>query len=117
MKAGKLDREITILHFAESTTQDPLYGTVIVTEWLPLATVWAEVQDMLPSRGERLVEGINIARRPCRVRMRYRNDITSAMRIRIGTRELRIIAGPAELGRREGLEFMAEELSTEGQEP
>ena len=28
-----------------------------------------------------------------------------------------IIAGPAELGRHEGLEFVAEELTTEGQEP
>lgn len=114
MDAGTLDRRVTILTRAE--TVDQTYGTQTVT-WTPLATVWANVRDMVPSRGERLADGVEIANRPCRVRMRYRADVTSAMRLQIGGRQLRIITQPAELGRREGLELIAEELTTEGQEP
>lgn len=114
MDAGTLDRRVTILTRAE--TVDPTYGTQTVT-WTPLATVWANVRDMVPSRGERLADGVEIANRPCRVRMRYRADVTSAMRLQIGSRQLRIITQPAELGRREGIELIAEELTTEGQEP
>lgn len=114
MDAGTLDRRVTIL--ARSETIDPVYGTKAVS-WSELATVWANVKDMIPSRGERLADGVEIANRPCRVRMRYRSDITSAMRLQIGGRQLRIITQPAELGRREGLELLAEELTTEGQEP
>ncbi len=36
------------------------------------------------------------------------------MRFLIGNRIMQIIAGPAELGRREGLEFMVEEYSPAG---
>lgn len=114
MKAGRLDRRITIL--SKTTTLEPPYNTPLET-WSDLATVWAEVQDMLPSRAERIADGINIARRPARIRMRFRTDIDSTMRIDLDGRQMRIVAGPIELGRREGLEMIAEELSTEGQEP
>jgi SPP1 family predicted phage head-tail adaptor len=115
MEAGRLNRRITILH-RTIVRYDPPYNTPVY-EWTELASVWAEVQDMLPSRAERIADGINIARRPARVRMRFRTDIDSTMRISVDGREMRIVAGPVELGRREGLELMAEELSTEGQEP
>lgn len=84
--------------------------------WELVAEVWAEVQDMLPSRsyGERLTDGINLASRPTRVRMRYRTDVTPDMRFVVGARILQIIAGPAELGWREGLEFVAEDYSAAG---
>lgn len=114
MDAGTLDRRVTILTRTEAV--DPVYGTKAVT-WTPLATVWANVRDMIPSRGERLADGVEIANRPCRVRMRYRSDVTSAMRLEYQGRQLRIITQPAELGRRDGLELIAEELTTEGQEP
>lgn len=113
MNAGKLNRRVTILRRIE--VQDTTYGGFVAT-WSTLATVWAEVQDMLPSRAERMAEGVEIARRPCRVRMRYRSDVTSAMRLRIDGREYRIVGGPAELGQREGIEFVAEHLTTEGSE-
>lgn len=115
MKAGRLNRQITIQH-KTGVTRDPVYNT-LVEKWDELATVWAEVQDMLPSRAERIADGINIARRPARIRMRFRTDIDSTMRISLDGREMRIVAGPVELGRREGLELIAEGLSTEGQEP
>ena len=114
MDAGKLDRRITIMQ--RSTTQESVYGTQSVA-WVPLATVWADVQDMLPSRAERVAEGVNIAMRPCRVRIRYRDDVTAAMRMTYAGRTYQILSQPAELEGREGLEFTAEQLSTQGQEP
>lgn len=116
-----MNREVVIQRRTE--TQDPIYGTAIVT-WADLATIWAEVQDVLPSRAERVAEGIDIARRPARVRMLYRDDVTTDMRLKVlgrggnePDRLLQIIAGPAELGFRERIELMAEELSSGGQEP
>ena len=111
MITGKRDRKIVIEHRAE--TQDDTYGTPVVS-WVPFATVWAEVQDMLPSRGDRVVEGVSITQRPARIRMLYRDGITSDMRIRYGSRLLKIVAGPAELGRREALEIVAEEFTPQG---
>jgi len=121
MNIGAMNREVVIQRRTE--TQDPIYGTAIVT-WADLATVWAEVQDILPSRAERVAEGIDIARRPARVRMLYRDDVTTDMRFKVlgrggseADRVMQIIAGPAELGFRERVEFVAEELTTGGQEP
>lgn len=114
LKAGDLDRRITIEQ--RSVSQDATYGTATLA-WTTLATVWAQVRDVLPSRSEQVADNVSLARRPSRIRIRYRSDITSDMRIDYGGRKLRIIAGPAEIGRREGLELMAEQWSTEGDAP
>jgi len=82
--------------------------------WKLVAECWANVQDALPSRGDRLGEGINIASRPARVRIRYRDGVTSAMRIVMGDRVMQIVTQPAELGRREALEFMVEDYLPAG---
>lgn len=111
MDAGKLNRRVTIRKSTE--TKDAKFNTPVLT-WSDHATVWAEVQDVLPSRGEKLADGINIAAQPCRVRMRWRGDVTSAMRLKIDGREYRIIAGPAAIQNRTGIELMCEALSTEG---
>lgn len=115
------NREVVIQRRTES--QEGVYGTAVVS-WSDLATVWAEVQDILPSRAERIADGINIAARPARVRMLYRDDVTTDMRFKLpgrggneGDRYLRIISGPAEMGFREKVEFMAEELTSEGTPP
>lgn len=114
MIAGKLDRRIT---FEErQTTQDATYGTQMVT-WADVVTVWAQVQDILPSRAEGVESNINMSRRPCRVRIRFREDLDSTMRIDFNGRKLRIVSGPVEMGRREALEFVAEEMTTEGVAP
>jgi SPP1 family predicted phage head-tail adaptor len=112
--ADKLDRRITILE--RLVTKDPLYRTDVVT-WGPGATVCAEVQDMLPSHADRVAEGISLASRPALVRIRWRDDVSQANRIEIDGKQMRIVSGPAMVGRREGLEIMVEELTTEGQEP
>ena len=114
ISASDLDTRITFE--ARTEVQESAYGTMTVT-WATHKTVWAQVMEMLPSRAENVTDNISMARRPCRIRTRYRSDLDSTMRIDIGGRKLRIISGPAEIGRREGLEFMAEELSTEGTAP
>ena len=112
--AGSLDRRITFE--ARQEAQSGPYNRVAVT-WVPQATVWAQVQDVLPSKAESVDNSLSMANRPCRIRIRWREDITGTMRIDYEGRKLRIISGPVELGRREGMELMAEELSTEGVAP
>jgi SPP1 family predicted phage head-tail adaptor len=114
MIAGKLDRRVTIL--VRSDEKDPVYGTKTPV-WLDQVTVAAEVLDLLPSKGDQAAGEMSLARRPARIRMRWRDDVTQANRVRIDGRDMRIVAGPAMLGRRDGLEIMVEELSTEGQQP
>lgn len=112
--ASKLDTRIRIER--KVVTPDPLYGTETVT-WTEFATVWAEVQDVLPSRAERLADSIVIANRPARIRMRHLAGITADMRVIIGTRILQIVSGPADIGRREGIEIITEEHSSDGAAP
>ena len=75
------------------------------------AQVWAT----LPSNAERNGQAINLSEKPARVRMRYTRGITSDMRI-IVHNEVdtihQISAGPAEIGRREWIEFMVKEFSS-----
>ncbi len=78
---------------------------------------WAQVRGDLPGRSESVADGIALNQRTCRVRCRYRDDVTSAMRVKHGDRVLAIIAGPEMLGRREGLEMKCQDYSTEGEAP
>lgn len=112
MKAGDLDRKVKIL--SEVEVIDETYGSAVTSDWVEVATVWAQVQDILPSRAGRVAQEISIERRPSRIRMRYRTDVTMANRIEFEGQQMRIVAGPAEIGRREGIELIAEHISTEG---
>jgi head-tail adaptor len=124
MRPGRFDTPVTIR--VNTPTREGRYKTR-TNAWSDGPTVLAEVEDILPSRADRVGDEISLTRRPARVRMHYRTDVTQANRLKIGKppaageednrREVRIVSGPAELGRRQGLEFMVEELSTEGQEP
>jgi head-tail adaptor len=80
--------------------------------------VSAEIVDELPSRDERIANGMKSASRRSRLRLRYRTDITSGMRFvettdDVDGRILDIVGGPARLGR-ELIEFMVEEYSPAG---
>lgn len=110
MNARKYDRRIQI----ERPAPDTSFAGAGAGQWSSVGGAWANVQDMLPSRSERLANGINVSARPARVRMRYRTDITPDMRFVMGERIMQIVAGPAELGRREAIEFMVEDYSTSG---
>ena len=115
MKAGQLDRRITIE--VKTTTVDSEYGTETVAWTTFAARISAQVQDVLPSKSESAADGLVIATRPARIRIRYVKNITSDMRLILHgatDRTMQIIAGPAELGRREGIELMAVEYSTQG---
>lgn len=114
LTAGRRNRLITFE--ARTGTQDATYGTRSYG-WADHAQEWAEVQDILPSRGENFADGLEIQRRPTRIRTLYRDDITSDMRVKVGDRTLEIIAGPVELGNREGLEMVCEDYSSEGDAP
>jgi len=91
--------------------------------WQEVGTVWAQVRDTLPSRSETTEDGLPMATGTARVRMRYRIGITSDMRLLVGRivdgkwvtdRTMQIVGGPAEIGRREGLEMVAQDYSTAG---
>lgn len=105
-----LDKVITFVRAVPSDDFDGAGSETIET----VATVRANVQDTLPSRAERMADVVNIAARPARIRCRFRDDITADMRIIYGSRTMEIVSGPAELGRREGLELMAQDYSTAG---
>ena len=113
--AGTLNRRITLL--SRHVMQESVFGTDTIT-WPPFAEVWADVEDILPSRAERISPGIDLASKPCLIRMRFLAGVTADMRIRYGTRILQIIGGPAvmrdDAGRVVGLELMAVEVSTQG---
>ncbi len=112
--AGSLDRRI---QFEKPvTTRDPTYNTSKTT-WEPHVKVWAQVRDVLPSRAESVDENASMQQRPSRIRMRFREDITADMRVVYRERVMEIVSGPAELGRREGLELIVQELSTWGEKP
>lgn len=123
MRAGALDREITIQK--KSVTRDPDFGTEIVT-WIPLSTVGsppvaerfrAEVQDALPSRAESVTMGLAVARNQVRIRFRYRDDVDSSMRVLLhgdgADQVLQIVGGPAMVqGRKKLTEIVCERISS-----
>lgn len=110
LEPGSLNRRIRV----ERPVADATFDGAGSGTWERVAEVWCSVLDALPSRGERLADGINAAARPSRVRMRYRDGITPDMRFVMGSRIMQIVSGPAELGHRDGLEFMVEEYSPAG---
>jgi len=84
MSAGEFDKQITLLKRAVG--RDPELNTPDAI-WIPFAKdIFASLVDQLPSRSERLAEGISITSRPARMRIRYRAGVTSDMRVQFGTR-------------------------------
>lgn len=128
MKAPTMNRQISIEQ--KSVTQDADYGSDVVT-WVPLVAAagspviaerwWAEVQDVMPSRSEAVKNGLSNARNQTRIRMRYRNDIDSTMRVTVhGDSDVvyQIIGGPVEIGGRKAyIEMVCERYSTAGDAP
>jgi SPP1 family predicted phage head-tail adaptor len=118
-----MDRIITIEK--KETTQDATYGTPIVT-WVPLVALpgspvvaerfWAEVQDALPSRSEAVTQGLAVARNQTRLRMRWRDDINSSMRVTVhgdSDTVYQIVGGPADIdGRKSMIEMVLEKYSS-----
>jgi SPP1 family predicted phage head-tail adaptor len=115
MQAGRTDTRMSFDR--KSVEQDATYGTEIIT-WVRHITAWVEFQDVMPSRSESVQQGLAVARNQSRVRMRYRNDITSDMRaVRHGDEDVvyQIVGGPAEImGRKNMIELVLERFSSGG---
>lgn len=116
MKAGDLDRRITLMKLG--VVDDPVYGpqpgdwTVFGRPRIP-----AQRRDDLPSNTESVQNGLRMTNSPARVRIRYMRGVTSDMRVIMHDeedREYEISSTPAEIGRREWLEFTIQEYSSNG---
>ena len=109
----KLNRKITIEQ--KTVTTDPDYGTEVIT-WTTFAdNIWADIQDVLPSKSESVKQGLRIDTKQKRVRIRHRFGITSDMRVVIhGTSgaTCQIVASPAEMYNRRLIEFVVEAYSS-----
>ncbi len=124
MRPPRLDKRIRI----ERPVADTALDGAGSGSWALVGEMAAEVEDMLPSRGERMAEGITVTERPSRVRVRYREDINASMRVLIGknvrgadgepewqtARVAQLVTEPAELGRRQWIEFVVQQYSTAG---
>ena len=116
MRAGVLDRRVTIQRPA--MIDDPTYG--------PQPGGWEDVEncvrisaqrmDALPSQSESVQGGLRMANRDARLRIRYREGLTSDMRILEHRSTFDVVyqisGGPAEIGRREWMEFTVKEYSS-----
>ena len=100
MQPGRMDRRIAIE--AVAVTQND-YGEEVET-WAPLATVFAEKRDIRAR--ERFTAQQRLAEESAVFVIRYRADVTPAMRLVCEGKTYRI-EGLAEIGRREGLEITA----------
>lgn len=116
MRSGTLDRRITIQR--QAVLDDPVYGPQPggPDDWEDVfSRVPAQVQDDLPSKSESVQNGLRLANRPARVRMRYQRGITSDMRVVVHNEVddiYQISSEPAEIGRREMIEFTIVEYTS-----
>lgn len=100
MRAGKLDRRVTILGRVE-TGRNALNEPVL--QWSDLAEVWAQQR---PNRGsERFAAGQLAATDVLTLHIRWRPGLSVMNRIRYEGRIYEIVAPPREIGRRVVLEI------------
>lgn len=100
VRAGRLDRRITIQTFTESQNS---VGEPIKT-WSNLATVWAAKLDVT---GREAFTGVErYAEVDTKFKIRWRDDLSVEMRISYDGRYYDIVH-IAEIGRQEALEIMA----------
>lgn len=111
MSALKFNQRIRI---EKPGAKDPDYGTP-TDEWLPVIEVWAKVEDAKPGKTDATQQGLRLAKDAATVWIRYRDGITSDMRIvelSDRKRTLSITGGPASINGRRELEFTVEKFST-----
>jgi len=113
MSANKFRDRIRIE--SGGTGKDPTYGTPIEAPWVPFVEVWAEIQDLAPSKSESQDHGIRLARDSTRIRIRFLPGILPTMRIVELTGQMRtlsIIGGPASIFNGREIELVAERFSS-----
>lgn len=105
MKAGKLDRRLTLLQRVEGPEQASGETTYV---WSPLATVWARKLEIRDSdRVTALAVGVTVS---ARFRVRWSKTVaalTLGDRVRLDGVDYSLVGEPKEIGRREGLELTA----------
>ena len=104
MKAGLLTKRITIQEFSESQND---YGEP-VKSWSTFATKWAKVTDV--SGKEEFRNFQTTASTLTQFRIRHKTGITTKMRISYNS-EFYNILSIAEIGRKEGLNLLAEAVA------
>lgn len=114
MRGSQLDSLITI---EQKEIAESEYGATGDNWTVFEKDVPAQVKDELPSqsKSETTMQEVRMATLSSRIRIRYMEGITSAMRIILhveSDRVMEIIAGPAIIGRYEWLEFMVKEYSS-----
>ena len=108
----------------KSVSVDPNYGTELVA-WEPLVyqpgspsiaeRFWVRALDVLQGRAEALKMDVTLSSGRVTLRMRYRSDITSAMRVtlhRDTDQVYQIITEPAMIGRKQELEIQLEKFTS-----
>lgn len=110
IRAGELDRKVRI----ETPTADNSFSGAGSGTWTKLDDIWASVRDVMPARGEQLRDGARVATARAKVRLYWRPDLTSACRFVAGDRVMEIVAGPVEIGRRQGFECIVEDYTPAG---
>ncbi|BBB65909.1 hypothetical protein UNDYM_1656 [Undibacterium sp. YM2] len=114
MNIGSLDRRCRVEY--KQSGNDADYGSE-VPNWALLGVFYCNVQDILPSKSSETTRGdklqVNVSR--TRIRMRYRTDINATMRIIIDRPNpvtYQIVTDPAEIGKKDGIEFLVERYSS-----
>lgn len=114
MQIGKLDKRVRFEQ--KSVVNDNDYGSEVIT-WTTYKECWANILDVTTRSQESTNSDLRLLKRPCKVTVRFDANINSNMRIVMldtNDRILQIVSKPAELGRKEAMEFMAEDYSVDG---
>lgn len=112
MRIGKLDTQVRVERPVQTT--DPDFGGNAGATWETVITCWAGITDITSRMQEETKQDLRLLKRPCRVETRYLPQIDATMRLVVLDRDdriLQIVSKPAEIGRKEGLEFMAEDYT------
>lgn len=112
--SGMLDKKCRVEY--KVVSQETTYGTEVIT-WTLLGHRYCNFKDELPSKSEAVKQNLAINTRRARVRFNYCTDIDTSMRLVINRPTpmiYHLIAGPAEIGNKSRVEFMAELYTTGG---
>ena len=105
MRAGTLNVRVTVRQ--QSTTQDAL-GQPLTT-WSDLATMWANVRQ---SSGVEAIKADAVSTNVrASIRVRYRTDLTAAMRVVAGLTTYNIVAVLPDVGGKEYTDLVCEVIN------
>lgn len=103
MKAGQMDRRLTLRH-RTLATQDA--NGQQVESWTEYTTVWARKLDI--SGREFFQAQTKDAEISTRFDIRWRDDVIATDRVTCDDIDYQLVAPPSEIGRREGLTLFAQ---------